>query len=330
MRSSLLKWACAALPAMLALASGLAHAQTYPSRPVTILVGFAAGGITDIVARTMAERMKDTLGQSVVVENITGAAGTIAAGRLFRSAPDGYTVLIGQWSSHVGAGALYKLPFHIVDDFTPIARLTIAPLWIMGRSTLPAKDLRELVAWLKANPDKASAATTGVGSGAHLCLLDFAIRSGTKFPLLPYRGAAPIMQDMMGNQIDITCIEASQSLAHYRSGKLKAFGVVSDKRWFITPEVPTVEEGGVAGASMPFWHGMWAPKGTPADAIAKLNAAVIAAFDDPAAKKRFAELGHEIPARDQLTPEALRAHHQAEVDKWWPIMRAANMKAEGQ
>lgn len=332
MRSSVWKRVVAllALPLAFAAASGTAQAQSFPLRPVTILVGFAAGGITDLVARTMAERMKDALGQSVVVENVTGAAGTIAAGRLFRSAPDGYTVLVGQWSSHVGAGALYKLPFDIVDDFAPIARLTIAPLWIMGRSTLPAKDLRELVAWLKANPDKASAATTGVGSAAHLCLLDFAIRSGTRFPLVPYRGAAPIMQDMMGNQVDITCIEASQSLANYRAGKLRAYGVMTERRWFVTPEVPTMEEGGVAGLSMPFWHGMWAPKGTPPEAIAKLNSAVIAAFDDAAAKKRFAELGHEIPPREQLTPEALRAHHRAEVDKWWPIMRAANLKAEGQ
>jgi len=324
--SRLASLACATLASMMATA---AVAQGFPSRPVTILVPFAPGGTTDNVGRIIAERMKDTLGQTAVVENVSGASGTIAIGRLVRSAPDGHTVIVGQWSSHVGSGALYtNLPFDIMNDQVPVARLTTAPLWILGRTTLPAKDLPELVQWMKAHPDRASAGTTGVGSGAHLCLLELANRSGTRLNLVPYRGAAPIMQDMMGNTLDLTCIEASQALSHYRAGKLRAYGIVNDKRWFITPEVPTLDEGGVKGVHMPFWHGMWAPKGTPAEAIAKLNAAVVAALEHPATRKRFEDLGHEIPTREQLTPQALGAHHKAEVDKWWPIMRAANLKAE--
>ncbi len=305
-----------------------AAAQSYPSRPITMIVPFAAGGVTDIVARIVSERMKTPLGQSVVVENVSGAGGTIGVTRLYRAAPDGYTLAVGQWTSHVGAGAMYSVPFNYLTDFEPVSMLSIAPLWIIGRSGLPAKDLKELIAWLKANPDKASAATTGLGSGIHMCLVYFQNMTGTKFPLAPYRGAAPLMQDLLAGQIDLSCPEAGQTLPQYRAGTIKAYAVLTGKRWFAAPDVPTIDEAGVPGLHFPFWHGLWAPKGTPKDVIAKLNAAAVEALADAGVRQRFNELGHEIAPREQQTPEALAAYHKAEIDKWWPIIKAANIKLE--
>ena len=305
-----------------------AHAQTYPSRPVTVIVPFAAGGVTDIVARIVSERMKTALGQSVIIENVSGAGGTIGVTRLFRAAPDGYTLVVGQWTSHVGAGAMYPVPFDYLNDFEPVSMLSLAPLWIVGRSSLPAKDLRELIAWLKANPDKASAATTGLGSGIHMCLVYFQNMTGAKFPLAPYRGAAPLMQDMLAGQIDLSCPEAGQTLPQYRAGNIKAYAVLTEKRWFAAPDVPTIDEAGVPGLHFPFWHAIWAPKGTPKDVIARLNAAVVETLADPGVRQRFNELGHEIAPREQQSPAALAAYHRAEIDKWWPIIKAANIKLE--
>jgi tripartite-type tricarboxylate transporter receptor subunit TctC len=313
--------------AILAGTAGAA-AQTYPSRPITIIVPFAAGGVTDIVARIVSERMKTSLGQSVIVENVSGAGGTIGVTRLYRAAPDGYTLAVGQWTSHVGAGAMYPVPFNYLSDFEPVSMLSIAPLWIIGRNNLPAKDLKELIAWLKANPDKASAATTGLGSGIHMCLVYFQNMTGTKFPLAPYRGAAPLMQDLLAGQIDLSCPEAGQTLPQYRAGTIKAYAVLTGKRWFAAPDVPTIDEAGVPGLHFPFWHGLWAPKGTPKDVIAKLSAAAVEALADAGVKQRFNELGHEIAPREQQTPEALAAYHKAEIDKWWPIIKAANIKLE--
>jgi tripartite-type tricarboxylate transporter receptor subunit TctC len=319
-----------AAPMAFAVASGIAcaMAQSYPSRQVTVIVPFAAGGVTDIVARIVGERMRTSLGQPMIVENVSGAGGTIGVTRLFRAAPDGYTVVVGQWTSHVGAGAMYPVPFDYLSDFEPVSLLSTAPLWIIARSDLPAKDLRELIAWLKANPDKASAATTGLGSGIHICLVYFQNMTGTKFPLAPYRGAAPLMQDMLAGQIDLSCPEAGQTLPQYRAGSIKAYAVLTQKRWFAAPDVPTIDEAGVPGLHFPFWHGMWAPKGTPKDVIAKLNAAVVDALADAGVRQRFNELGHEIVPREQQTPEALAAYHQAEIAKWWPIIKAANIKPE--
>jgi tripartite-type tricarboxylate transporter receptor subunit TctC len=313
--------------AILAGTAGAA-AQSYPSRPITMIVPFAAGGVTDIVARIVSERMKTSLGQSVVVENVSGAGGTIGVTRLFRAAPDGYTLAVGQWTSHVGAGAMYPVPFNYLVDFEPVSMLSIAPLWIIGRNNLPAKDVKELIAWLKANPDKASAATTGLGSGIHMCLVYFQSMTGTKFPLAPYRGAAPLMQDLLAGQIDLSCPEAGQTLPQYRAGTIKAYAVLTGKRWFAAPDVPTIDEAGVPGLHFPFWHGLWAPKGTPKDVIAKLNAAAVEALADAGVRQRFNELGHEIVPREQQTPEALAAYHKAEIDKWWPIIKAANIKLE--
>jgi tripartite-type tricarboxylate transporter receptor subunit TctC len=313
--------------AVFAAVSGAA-AQTYPTRPVTVIVPFAAGGVTDIVARIVGERMKTALGQSVIIENVSGAGGTIGVTRLFRAAPDGYTLVVGQWTSHVGAGAMYPVTFDYLNDFEPVSMLSVAPLWIVGRSNLPAKDLRELIAWLKANPDKASAATTGLGSGIHMCLVYFQNMTGTRFPLAPYRGAAPLMQDMLAGQIDLSCPEAGQTLPQYRAGNIKAYAVLTQKRWFAAPDVPTIDEAGVPGLHFPFWHAIWAPKGTPKDVIARLNAAVVETLADPGVRQRFNELGHEIAPREQQSPAALAAYHKAEIDKWWPIIKAANIKLE--
>jgi tripartite-type tricarboxylate transporter receptor subunit TctC len=314
----------------LALLAGTAGAaaQSYPSRPITMIVPFAAGGVTDIVARIVSERMKTSLGQSVIVENVSGAGGTLGVTRLFRAAPDGYMLAVGQWTSHVGAGAMYPVPFNYLTDFEPVSMLSTAPLWIIGRNNLPAKDLKELIAWLKANPEKASAATTGLGSGIHMCLVYFQNMTGTKFPLAPYRGAAPLMQDLLAGQIDLSCPEAGQTLPQYRAGTIKAYAVLTGKRWFAAPDVPTIDEAGVPGLHFPFWHGVWAPKGTPKDVIAKLNAAAVEALADAGVRQRFNELGHEIAPREQQTPEALAAYHKAEIDKWWPIIKAANIKLE--
>ena len=327
MGRELIKLSIALIFARLAAVSG-ATAQTYPSRPVTVIVPFAAGGVTDIVARIVSERMNKALGQSVIIENVSGAGGTIGVTRLFRAAPDGYTLVVGQWTSHVGAGAMYPVAFDYLNDFEPVSMLSIAPLWIIGRSNLPAKDLRELIAWLKANPDKASAATTGLGSGIHMCLVYFQNMTGTKFPLAPYRGAAPLMQDMLAGQIDLSCPEAGQTLPQYRAGSIKAYAVLTQKRWFAAPDVPTIDEAGVPGLHFPFWHAIWAPKGTPKDVIAKLNAAVVETLADPGVRQRFNELGHEIAPREQQSPAALAAYHKAEIEKWWPIIKAANIKLE--
>ena len=305
-----------------------AQAQPYPSRPVTMIVPFPAGGVTDIVARLVSEKMKDTLGQPVIVENVAGAGGTIGVTRLFRSAPDGYTVSIGQWTSHVGAGAMYSLPFDYLKDFEPISMLSIGPLWIIGRKDFPAKDMGELIAWLKANPGKATAGTIGAGSGIHMCLVYFANKTGTEMQFVPYRGAAPVMQDLLAGQIDLSCPEAGQTLPQFRTGGIKAFAVLTGKRWFAAPNVPTIDEAGVPGVHFPFWHGLWAPKGTPKDVIDKLRAAVVDSLADANVRKRLTDLGHEIAPAELQAPDALAAYHKAELEKWWPIIKSANIKQQ--
>jgi tripartite-type tricarboxylate transporter receptor subunit TctC len=305
------------------------RAQSPASRPITIVVGFPAGGPTDTVARVLAERMKATLGENVIVENQAGAAGTIAGNRVAQADPDGHTLSLGQWTTNVGAVAVFPVQYDVLKDFEPIALLTSSKLWIVARNDLPADNVKEMVEWLKANPGKANAASVGVGSAAHVCLVDLKNRSGTDFQLVTYRGGAPAMQDLAGGQADFGCLEAGQTLALYRAGKLKIIGVASKTRWFGAPEVPTLAEGGLPGVEIEFWHGLWAPKSTPKNVIAKLNAAVAEAFADPAVRKRFADIGHTMPTREQSTPQALFDHHKAEIDKWWPIMKAAGIKPPG-
>jgi tripartite-type tricarboxylate transporter receptor subunit TctC len=303
-----------------------ANAQSYPTRPITIVVGFPPGGPTDTVARIMADRMKTSLGENIIVENVTGASGTIAGAKVARADPDGYTLSVGQWTSNVGPAVIYQLSYDMLKDFEPISLLTTSYLWIVGKPQLPANNLKELVVWLKANPGKATFGTVGIGSAAHLCVIDFQNKTGTNMQLVPYRGGAPALQDIAGGQIDLSCLETSQTLALFRAEKIKVFGVAADKRWFLAPSVPTLEEAGVPGVSITFWHGLWAPKGTPKPIIAKIGAAVVEAFADPAVQKRFADIGHVLPSHQDQSPDALYAFHKAEIDKWTPIIKAAGIK----
>ena len=313
-----------ALLAALAWMAG-ASAQTYPTRPVTVIVPFPAGGPTDTIARIMGDHMRNTLGQTVIVENVTGAGSTIGTGRAVAAAPDGYTLYVGNWTSAVGAGALYNVSWHILQDLTPIAQLPASSLMIVGKTGVPADNIKELIAWLKANPGKATAASVGAGSGAHICGLYFMDKTGTRFEFAQYRGGAPAMQDLVGNQIDLMCAEASQTLTHVRGGKMKAFAVMSAGRWAPLPDVPTMKEVGL-DMLWSFWHGLWGPKNLPKPVVDALNAAVSKAFDDPAVAKRIADLGMSIPAGGERTPQALAKYHKEEVDKWWPIIKAANIK----
>jgi tripartite-type tricarboxylate transporter receptor subunit TctC len=316
----------------LALAAGCAThalAQAYPSHPITIIVPFPAGGPTDTLARILGERMRISLGQPVLVETVTGAGASIGVVRAAQSAPDGYTLSIGNWTSHVGAGAMYPAAHDALLDLQPIARISATPLMIVGKNTLPPQNAHELIAWLKANPGKASAATVGAGSGAHVCLLYFAQKTGTSFQLVPYRGGAPVMQDLVAGQIDMFCAEASQTLSFLRSGAMKAFAIMSKERWPAAPEVPTMDEVGVPGMYISFWNGLWAPKGTPKEIVARLDAAVVDTLADPTVRQRLTELGHVIATREEQTPEALGAFHKAEIEKWWPLIKAANIKPPG-
>jgi tripartite-type tricarboxylate transporter receptor subunit TctC len=316
----------------LAVAAGCATqalAQAYPSRPITIIVPFPAGGPSDTLARILGERMRISLGQSVVVETVTGAGASLGVVRAAQSAPDGYTLSIGNWTSHVGAGAMYPAAHDALLDLQPIARISATPLMIVGKNALPPQSARELIAWLKANPGKASAATVGAGSGAHVCLLYFAQKTGTSFQLVPYRGGAPVMQDLIAGQIDMFCAEASQTLSFLRGGAMKAFAIMSKERWPGAPEVPTMDEVGVPGMYISFWNGLWVPKATPKEIIARLNAAVVDALADPTVRQRLTELGHVIATREEQTPEALGAFHKAEIEQWWPLIKAANIKPPG-
>jgi tripartite-type tricarboxylate transporter receptor subunit TctC len=305
-----------------------AQAQTYPSRPVTIVVPFPAGGPTDALARILADRMKGPLGQSVVVENPTGAAGTIGTGRVARSAPDGYTLILGHWQTHVVNGATYTLPFDLVKDFEPISLVADCPVWFVARADLLPKDLSELIAWMKQNPGKATVGIGGVGGGADVVGSYFQKNTGTRFQFVPYRGAAPMIQDLVAGQIDLTFTQVASALAQVRAGQLKAYVVMSKTRWAATPDTPTIDEAGVPGLHASFWHGLWAPKGTPKDVLATLHAAVVEILADPSVRRRFADVGQEIWPRDKQTPQALAAQQQAEIEKWWPIIKAANIRAE--
>jgi tripartite-type tricarboxylate transporter receptor subunit TctC len=308
-----------------ALSNSSAPAQVYPSRPVALVVPFAAGGPSDTVARVLSERMSVSLGQSIVIENVTGGAGSIAVGRVARAAPDGYTLSFGHWSTHVVNGAVYPLQYDLLKDLEPISLLPSNPMLIVAKSAVPAKDLKELIAWLKANEDKASAGTSGPGSGSHIAALYFQRITGTRFRFVPYRGTGPALQDLMAGHIDLVVDQVSNSLPHARGGVIKAFAVTAQGRLASAPDIPTVDEAGVPGLYMTIWYGLWAPKGSPKDVIAKVNAAVVEALADPTVCRRFTDLGLDVPPRDQQTPEALAAHHKAEIEKWWPLIKAANI-----
>jgi tripartite-type tricarboxylate transporter receptor subunit TctC len=305
-----------------------ANAQTYPARPITMVVPFAAGGPVDTVARILSERMRLSLGQTIVVENTTGAAGSIGVGRVARAAADGYTLSIGHWSTHVVNGAVYPLQYDLLRDFDPVALLPSNPMIVVSKNAVPAKDLKEFVGWIKANDGKVSAGTAGAGSATHVAGVYFQNVTGTRFQFVPYRGTGPALQDLVAGQIDFIVDQASNSVQHVRDGKIRAYAVTAKTRLPSAPEIPTVGEAGVPGLDISVWYGLWAPKGTPADIIAKLSAATMAALADAGVRQRFGELGLEIPARELQTPEALGAHHKAEIEKWWPVIKAANIKGD--
>jgi len=307
---------------------GTAQAQPYPSRPITFVVPFAAGGPTDTLARILTERMRAPLGQTVIIENATGAAGSIGVGRVARAAPDGYTVSIGHWSTHVVNGAIYSLPYDLLADFDPVTLLPANPQLIVTRTSVPAKDLKELIDWLKQNQEKISAGTAGAGSASHVSGAYLQSITGTRFPFIPYRGTGPAIQDLIAGQLDIMVDQSSNSLPHVRNGKLKAYAVTAKSRLPSAPDIPSVDEAGMPGFYISVWHGLWVPKGTPKEAIEKLTAAVQETLADPAIRARLTELGQDIPPREQQTPEGLAAHHKAEIEKWWPIIKAANIKGE--
>jgi tripartite-type tricarboxylate transporter receptor subunit TctC len=289
-------------------------------------VPFAAGGPTDTIARIVAEGMRTSLGQPIIIENVGGADGSIAVGRAARAAPDGYTLSIGNVATHVLNGAAYSLSYDLLNDFEAISLLTGAPAFIDAKKTLPAKDLKELIAWLKANPNKASAGVFATWSrlfGAY-----FQSSTGTHIQFVPYRGAAPAMQDLVAGQIDLMFDQAANTLPQLRNGNIKAYAVAATNRLALAPDIPTMEEAGVPGFYLSVWHGMWAPKGTSKNIIAQLNSAIVAALANPAVQQKLSDLGQEIPSRDQQTPEALSAYQRAEAEKWWPIIKAANIRGD--
>jgi tripartite-type tricarboxylate transporter receptor subunit TctC len=306
-----------------------AWTQAYPSRPITMIVPVAAGGPTDTIARIVAERMRGSLGQPVIIENVTGGGnGVVGVGRVARAAPDGYTLSVGQWGTHVVNGAIYALPYDLLKDFEPISLIADNPQIVVSKNAVPAKNLPELIAWIKENPDKATVATVGPGSPPHIAGLLFQKLTDTRFVFVPYRGAAPGMQDLLAGQIDLMIPQAIIALPHIKAGRIRAYAVTSKKRLDLAPDIPTADEAGVAGLYISSWHGLWAPKGTPKSVIAKLNAAVTDSLADPAVRQRLADLGQEIPPPEQQTPEALGALQRAEIEKWWPIIKAAGIKGE--
>jgi tripartite-type tricarboxylate transporter receptor subunit TctC len=301
------------------------HAQTYPSRPITLVVPFPPGGSTDVVARIMAERMRPLLGQPVVIENVGGAGGSIGVGRVARAAPDGYTIDIGQWDTHVG-GIIYRLNYDLQKDFEPIGLMSINPQLMVGRKALPADDLRGLVAWTKANSGQVT--FVNQTAAAHLTGILFQQLTGAQVQLVPYRGAGPAMQDLISGQVDVLVAQAAVLLPQVRAGTVKAIANLSPRRSQAVPDIPTAEESGIAGLYASGWFGFFAPKGTPKDIIATLNGAMVQVLSDAAVRARFLELGLDVAGREQQTPDGLAAFHQAEIDKWWPLIKSAGIKSE--
>ena len=314
---------------LLALAStGIAAAQDYPTRPITMIVPFPAGGATDTLARFLAERMRGIFGQPVVIENIAGAAGSLGVGRAVRSAPDGYTLSIGTSTTHMLTGGLYALQFDLLKDLEPIIQIGSEPLLIVGKRGLPADDLKGLIAYLKANPDKASVGIAGVGATGHLTGISFQKETGTKFQFVPYRGNAPAMQDLLAGQIDFMIEPSSNFKSLVAAGSIKPFAITGRTRLPSSPNIPTADEAGLRGFFASLWYGLWVPRDTPKDIIARLNAAMVQILADPEVQKRFDELGIQITPLAQQSPEALRAFQKAETERWWPIIKSSNLKAE--
>jgi tripartite-type tricarboxylate transporter receptor subunit TctC len=305
-----------------------ARAEMYPSRPITIVVPYPAGGVTDNLVRLLADRMKTTLGQPVITENVSGASGTIGAARVARSDPDGYTLLLGNSEAFVATPATMALPYDPSTDFAPVVLLPSYPLLLVTTNDVPAKSLPELVAWIKSKPDKVLQGTVGTGTAQHLCGLLLQSRLGVKWRFVPYRGGPPAMQDMLAGQINFMCTATGSFLPLVRNGQIRAYALAAKTRMEAAPEIPTVDEAGLPGFYVSVWNALWVPKGTPANIVAKLNAAVVAAMTDPALHKQIVEMGLDMPGRAEMTPAALEALRKADIDKWWPIIKAAGLKVE--
>jgi tripartite-type tricarboxylate transporter receptor subunit TctC len=314
--------------ALLAAGTLPVSAENYPSRTITIVVPYPAGGPTDTLARILAERLQGALSQSVIVENIGGAGGSIGVGRVAHAAPDGYTLSIGHTQTHVFNASILKLDYDVVNDFAPIALLADTPIWIVTRKSLPVDDVKSFIAWLKSQNGKATMGTVGIGSPSEFAARIFMRETGTSFQLVPYRGAAPLIQDMLGNHIDFAFGQAAGYITNVESGQFKALAVLQPKRWWAAPDVPTLDELGFKDIDVTFWHGLWATKGTPPDVIAKLNAAVRVTLADATVQDRFKKVGQEIWPVEYQTPQALAAKQQAELARWTPVILESGIKAD--
>jgi tripartite-type tricarboxylate transporter receptor subunit TctC len=315
--------------ALAVVASGRAvNAETYPSRPITMNVPYAAGGPLDVMARVVADGLGKALGQTIVVENAAGAGGSLGVGRVVRAAPDGYTISAGNWSSHVATGAMYTLPYDLLKDLDPISLLPSEADLIIARKDFPASTLGELIVWLKQNPGKASAGTSGIGGPSYMSASFFQMRTGTHFALVPYRGSGPALLDLVAGQLDLMITGPAIVLPHVRDGSIKAYAVTAKDRIAAAPDIPTTDEAGLAGFYFSVWSGLWVPKGTPRDIVARLTVAVRDALADPGVRQRLAVLAIDVPPPERLGPEVLGALHKAEIEKWLPIIKAAGIKAE--
>ena len=314
--------------ALLASISGSVLADGFPSRPITLVVPFAAGALNDTIARVLGEGFRSSFGQPGIVENVTGADGTLATGRVARAAPDGYTLMIGSWNTHVANSLLYPVQFDVVKDFEPVALLPDAPMLLIAKKSAPADDLKAFIGWLRANPDQASFGTAGAGSPPHMLAVLLRKQTGAQFHLVPYRGAAPAMQDVIAGQIDATFITIGAALPQVLSGSVKAYGVTAQTRVAVAPDIPTIEEAGIPNFYFSYWAGLFAPRGTPPDVIGRLGSAVAATFADPNVRQKLAAQGFEVPAPAHLTAAALSTLQKAEIAKWWPIIRESGLKAE--
>jgi tripartite-type tricarboxylate transporter receptor subunit TctC len=292
------------------------------------VVPFSAGGPTDTLARIMSDRMRKTLGQPVLVDNTTGAGGSIGTGKVARAAPDGYLVSIGHWGTHVVNGVYYSLPFHVLTDFEPVALIANNPQIIISKTAVPARNLKELVGWIAANQGKALMGTGGVGGASHIAAIYFQNAIGAKFQFVPYRGGAPALQAVFAGEVDLYVTQISNIAGHLKAGKLRAYAVTAPNRQAAAPDIPSVDEAGVPGLHTSVWHGIWLPKATPTEVVMRLNAAIVETLADAAVRQRFAELGQEVPSREQQTPAGLAAYHKSEIEKWWPMIKAAGIKAE--
>jgi len=319
--------ALAAFMALLTLSSAAA-AENYPSHPITIVVPFSAGGPSDAMTRILAERMKTTLGEAILVENTTGAGGSIGVGRVVHSPADGYTIGFGHLGTHVANGAIYKLGYDLVTDLEPVVLLPSNPMIIVSKNAVPAKSLKELLAWLKSRPQPATAGTAGAGSGSHIAGLAFESVTGIKLQYVPYRGTGPAMNDLVAGQIDLIVDQLSNSINQVRAGTIRGYAVTDAKRAEQVSDIPTTDEAGLPGFHMTLWSGLWVPKGTPKEIVTKLNAAVVDALNDPSVRHQLENLGLQMPPADRLTPEALGDLQKAEIAKWWPIIKAANVKID--